>query len=116
MNIALAVIIIVVMAICGVMGDMMMSGGTSVESEYMTDLNTVSHWGVISDTQTFGIVEYAKAPFNMLGALFRLGTFDSSAFSGNYAIIRVILFAPIVAAVAATIVFGTYAVFSKILT
>jgi hypothetical protein len=114
MSVSLAAIIVIVMAMTGIIGDMMMSGSTTVGSQYTTDLNTLSHWGIVSEEQSFGALEYAAAPVNMFAAFFRLGTYDSTAFSGQWAIIRTILFAPITAAVASAIIWASVSMLSRV--
>ena len=73
--------------------------GSTMSGDVRDALNTISSWGIIHETQTFGLLDYVKAPFNYFGALWTVLTYDSPVFDGSFEIVRWIFVAPILAAV-----------------
>ena len=95
--------------------------GSNLSTEVQRDLNIVSHWGVVSEEQTFGTLDYVKAPVEYFLALFRLLTYKSPAFFGEggeanqYEIVRWVFVAPILAGVSFGLVVLFFSAFRRVI-
>ena len=92
--ILLVVFLFIMMQLAG-----MVIEGSTLSTDTRDALNTISSWGIIHEEQTFGLLDYIKAPFNYFGALWTVLTYDSPVFDGSFEIIRWVLVAPILAAI-----------------
>jgi len=86
-------------------------GNQPLNSQASTDLNTLTNFGVVKESETFGFLEYVRAPLNYFQAFFRVMVASSEnqevLFHGTREIIRWIIMAPLFAGV----VFGLVILF-----
>ena len=87
--------------------------GSTAAPEMTDALNTISSWGIIHEEQTFGLLDYVKAPFNYFGALWTVLTYDSPVFDGQFEVIRWIFVAPILAGVSFGLVVLFFGAFQR---
>jgi hypothetical protein len=72
--------------------------GAGFESTDMTyHLNVVSHWGIVSESQTFGLFEYARAPVLYFNSLFHIISYSPQIFNAKFEIIRWLFLGPVLA-------------------
>ena len=102
------VFIFVMMQLAG-----MVIEGSSVTTEMRDHLNVISSWGVVSEEQTFGILDYVRAPFNYFGSLWAVLTYDSPVFDGQYELLRWVFVAPILAGISFGLVILFFSAFRR---
>ena len=88
------VFIFILMQLAG----MVIEGG-ALPTEMQHNLNVISSWGIVSEEQTFGVLEYVRAPFLYFAALWAVLTYDSPVFDGSYELLRWVFVAPMLAGV-----------------
>ena len=106
--IVFVVFIFVMMQLAG-----MVMEGSSLTVEMQNHLNVISSWGIVSEEQTFGLLDYIRAPFNYFGSLWAVLTYDSPVFDGQYVLLRWIFVAPILAGVSFGLVVLFFSVFRR---
>ena len=70
-------------------------------------LNVISSWGIVHEEQTFGILDYIRAPINYFNSLWVVLTYDSPVFDGSFEIVRWMALAPLLAGIS----FGVVVIF-----
>ena len=89
-----------------------MEGG-SLTPEMQNHLNVISSWGIVSEEQPFGVLDYIRAPFNYFASLWVVLTYDSPVFDGQYELLRWVFVAPILAGISFGLVVLFFSAFRR---
>jgi len=87
--------------------------GSTMSTDMRDALNTISSWGIIHEEQTFGLLDYVKAPFAYFGALWTVLTYDSPVFDGSFELVRWVFVAPILASISFGLVVLFFSAFQR---
>ena len=85
-------------------------------SSMVYHLNVVSHWGIVSESQTFGVLEYVRAPIMYFNSLFHIFTYNPAVYTGSFELVRWLFVAPILAGAAFGLVVLFFSVFNREIT